>query len=1164
MPRKWNVLVVLLLLGFVGFAVYGHRAMAQLSGGIVTGSAHDPSGAAIAGAKVTIRNKESGESIELSTNSSGDFTSATLRPGQYAVSITAAGFESVRQDNLMVQVGSKSSAILVLPVGVATATVDVMAQAPAMETSVGSVGTVVESRPVQELPLNGRNALALTLETPAVRSNSANNPQGFADRGTSLSAIVINNGPTAMNANLLDGANNLNNFSGEIAINPQVDAVQEFRVQTGYLSAEFGLTGGGVITLASKAGGNKYHGDVYEFLRNDYLDARPYFLETTAQKPPLRYNQFGGAVGGPVLREKLFFFANYEQFKYVTSAVYIASVPTLNQRKGDFSDLQTCSYNASGAPVVTLTRIYDPNTTVAAGNSFARTQFPGNKINRALDPVALNIQNAIYPEPNRTASDTCQRLSNTNNFQSVKQNIRSMYQSLGRFDYRLTNRQSIFGRYAYYVNNTDNGSTNGSYLPSLIVAKRNDAFGSQSFVLSHTFTISSSTINEARVALTRTTFPFTVANYNQNWPSKLGLPSNVPSFVFPTITGTGQPAVNGQVGQRNTANPQINDTVTMVRGKHSIRFGMVLAHSQANNSQMTTPSGNFSFSSALTNQPNATAGTGNAYASFLLGAVQSATLTVYREPGYWNFLTSGFVQDDIKVTPRFTLNVGLRYDFQQTPREHHDGLSNFDPNGISPSVGKPGTTAYAAKGGYGRTFTGDDYKNFGPRLGFAWDLLGDGHTSIRGGVGIYYISLNNQLFNQPTAGFSSTTTNYTSTNAGIVPAFVLSKGFPYSPLQPQGASGGPDFLLGQSIAYVRPKASTPSSQQWNLNLQHEFRGGFVAEIGYLGNHGVHMISGDYNMNVLSNQYLSLGDSLRQNVANPYAGKVPGALGASTITRRQSLLPYPYYNAVTVTSPRDGNFHGDAMMLAVQRRAARGLTLLTSYTFSKLLDNGIANPLDGYIGISSSGGVITPQDSNNRQLEYSLDPTDIKHRFVSSALYELPFGHGRRWLANVSGFTDRLVSGWQMNGVVTAQSGLPLAISGANNNLATRPSFVPGKSAKDVNKSNRSVTSWFDTTVFQNPDNWTYGNVPRVLPNARGPKYVNLDASIFKTTSITESVKLQLRLESFNVLNHPNFRLPNTSFVPASGNNGLNTSAGFGQITSDIQPRNVQIAAKILF
>ncbi|WP_170834973.1 carboxypeptidase regulatory-like domain-containing protein [Terriglobus roseus] len=1138
-------------------------ASAQVQGGIITGTARDAQGAAIASATVGIRNTATGETTELITNRGGSFSSATLLPGSYTVTITAPGFRTVTQDNLVLQVGGKSAVNLTLPVGSAADAVEVSAAAPAMETTTGTQGTVVEARAIQELPLNGRNALALTLETPGVRSNSSSNPQGFADRGTSLAAIVINNGPTAMNANLLDGANNLNNFSGEIAINPQVDAVQEFRVQTGYMSSEFGLTAGGVITLASKSGSNAFHGDAYEFFRNDYLDARSYFLDPTTKKPPLRYNQFGGAVGGPVLKNKLFFFANYEQFKYVTSAVYIASVPTLKQRTGDFSDLQTCS-TISGRAVATPVLIYDPRTTVASGSSFRRTQFAGNKITRALDPVAVAIQNAIYPEPNRVSTDACQQISNTNNFQSVKQNVRSMTQALGRFDYRISDRQSLFGRYGYYVNNTDNGSTNGSYLPSPIIAKRNDAFGSQSFVVQHTYTISPSTINEARIALTRTTFPFVVANYNQDWPAKLGFPSNVPNFVFPTITGTGLPAVNGQVGQRNTSNPQIGDTVTMTHGRHNIRFGATAQHSQSNNSQMTTPSGNFSFSSALTNQPNATAGSGSAYASFLLGAVQSSTIVVYREPGYWNFLASGFVQDDIKLTSRFTLNAGLRYDFQQTPREHHDGLSNFDPNGISPSVGKPGTTAYATVGGFGRTFTGDDYKNFGPRLGFAWDLLGDGKTSFRGGFGIYYVSLNNQLFNQPTSGFSSTTTSYTSTNPGIVQASQLSAGIPSTPLQPLGAAGGPDFLLGQSISYVQPKASTPTSQQWNLNIQHEFRGGFVAEIGYLGNHGVHMISGNYNMNVVPTSALALGDSLKQTVANPYAGKVPGTLGAATITRRQSLLPFPYYNAITVTSPRDGNYHGDSMIAAVQRHGTRGLTLLASYTFSKLLNNGIQNPLDGYIGVGGAGGTVTPQDSNNRAAEYSLDPTDIKHRVVASALYELPFGRGRSFLNSGNGFVDRIVSGWQVNTVVTAQSGLPLSISGANNNLATRPSFAPGKSAKDVNKSSRSINSWFDTSVFVNPDNWTFGNVPRVLPNARGPKYVNMDASLFKTTRISEKLRLQLRLESFNTLNHPNFLAPNSTFVPAAGNNGTNTSSSFGQITSDMQPRNVQLAAKFLF
>lgn len=1139
-------------------------AFAQLEGGIITGNIRDASGASIPHASVDILNTASGEHILLTTNGSGDFTSATLRPSTYTVSVTAPGFRTARQTDIILQVGSRPAVNLTLSIGEASSTVDVLAQAPAMETTQGTVGTVVEDRPVQELPLNGRNALALTLETPAVRSNSSNNPQGFADRGTSLAAIVINNGPTSMNANLLDGANNLNDFSGELAINPAVDAIQEFKVQTGYMSAEFGLTGGGVITLVSKSGNNKVHGDLYEFIRNDALDGRDYFLDPATRKAPLRYNQYGGAVGGPLKKDKLFAFGNYEEFRYTFGAVVTGTVPTLQQRSGDFSDLQTCVLS-NGQVKLTPVKIYDPSTTVPSGKTFARTQFPGNKINRPLDPVAVAIENAIYPEPNRTASDPCQAATHTNNFQAVKQNIRSMRQALGRVDYRMSAKQSMFGRYAYYINNTDNGATNGSYLVSPIVAKRNDAFGSHSAIIGHTWIISSSVINEFRLAATRTAFSFTVANYGQGWPAKLGLPSSVPNFAFPTITGTGLPAVNGQAGQRNTTNPSLIDTVTMVRGRHNIRFGVDTRNSQANNAQVTTPSGNFSFSSALTNDPGNTAGSGSAYASFLLGAVQSATLTVYREPGYWNYQTSAFVQDDFKLSPRVTLNFGLRYDFQQTPREHHDGLSNFDPNAVSPNTGLKGTTVYALTGGYGRTFAADSYGGFGPRFGFAWDVFGDGKTSIRGGAGIYYVTFNNQLYNEPTSGFTSTPTTYASTNPGIVPAFTLSSGFPYAPLQPLGAAGGPDFLLGQAAAYVPPSGDIPTSQQWNLNVQHQFPGRFVAEVGYLGNHGVHMVAGNYNLNVLPNQYLSLGSTLTQPVTNPYVGKVPSslALGAATITRKQSLLPFPYYGAITVTSPRDGNFHGDSAILAVQRHSNHGLTLLASYTFSKLLDNGIQNALDGYIGISSAPGDVTPQDPNNRQAEYSLDPTDIKHRAVASALYELPFGHGKRFAANHSGWIDRLISGWQGNTIVTMQSGLPIQISGANNNAASRPSFAPGKTAADVNNPKHSPR-WFDTSVFVNPSAYTFGNVPRVLPNSRGPKYLDVDASVFKTTQIRNGVSLQLRIEAFNAFNHPNLGSPNGTFVPTTGDNGGNASASFGQITTNLQPRNVQLAAKILF
>ena len=1132
-------------------------AYAQLEGGIITGSVRDAAGAAIPAASIDILNNGSGEHFHLAATSSGDFSSSELRPGTYTLTITANGFKKSVRKNIVLEVGSKPLANAVLAAGGVEEVMEVTAQAPVMELSSATNGTVVEARPVQELPLNGRNALALTLETPGVRSNSAGNPQGFADRGTSLSAVVINNGPTG-------GQNNLNLFSGEVAINPAVDAIQEFKVQSGYMPADFGFTGGGVITLASKSGGSAFHGTVYEFFRNDKLDARNWFLDPTSPKPPLRYHQYGGAIGGPIIKDKLFFFANEEEFRFRTSQVYLASVPTSKQRQGDFSDLYP---SAAAAAANNPTKIYDPNTNAPSGTSFTRTQFPGNKINRSLDPVALAVQSAIYPVPNRVSSVAAEALTNTNNFQSVKQNVRSMRQALGRLDWRPTSRQSYFGRYAYYVHNTDNGSTNGSYLPSPIVARRYDSFGNQSAIIGATYVISPAVINELRVSVTRTVFGFTVGNYNQGWPQQLGLPASVPGTVFPTFTGTGLPAVNGQVGQRNTTNPMVTDTVSMVRGQHTFRAGVDLRIARANNAQQTTPSGNFTFSSALTNLPSSTAGTGSAYASFLLGNVQSATQVVYRGNGFWSNSASGFIQDDWKMTPHFTLNAGLRYDFQQERYEHHDGFSNFNPDVVSPGSGLRGITQYAATNGVGRSFIPNSYGAFGPRVGFAWDIRGDAKTSVRAGFGIYYVNYGNQLFQPSTSGFGTTTTSFTSTNPGIVKAFQLNGGFPSAVLQPLGAAGGPDFLLGQAVSYTIPKAATPQSQQWNLNIQHQFPFRIVAEIGYLGNHGIHMIAGNYNLNSLTQgQLLQYQTALTQTVPNPYQGKVPGnpSLNGATITRRQALQPFPYYGAVTVTSPRDGNFHGDSMILAVQRHADNGLTLLGSWTYSKLLDDSIQNPLDGYIGISAAPGNVSYQDVFNRRAEYSLDPSDLRHRAVMSALYDLPFGHGKRFGAGTNGFVGRIIGGFQVNGVFTAQSGLPLSISGANNSAASRPDFIAGASAASVNRSNRDYTQWFNTSVFQNPNPYTYGNVPRVLPNSRGPRYINLDASVFKTTAITERVRLQLRLEAFNALNQVHFNLPNTTFVPATGNNGTNTSATFGRISGSFGERNVQIAAKILF
>lgn len=1124
-------------------------ALAQLEGGIITGSVHDSTGAVVPGAAIDVQNVATGEHLSLVSNNDGNFTTPALRVGSYTVAASHPGFKSTVQSGIILEIGSRPAINLVLQVGTMNQSVQVTALAPAMNTTTATVGTVVEDRPVEELPLNGRNALALVLITPGVRSTGGANYEGFADRGTLLSSIVINNGPSALNGNLLDGANNLIDYTGEISINPAVDTIQEFNVMTGVMPAEYGFTGGGIINMATKSGSNSLHGTVYEFLRNNALDARDYFLSPTARIPELRYNQFGAAVGGPIVRNRAFFFANYEEFRYIASTVTVGTVPTLLERQGNFSQL----YGTNGS----LIPIYNPATTRPnpSGAGYVRSPFAGNIINTPLDPVALAIQNAIYPEPNRPPTNT---LTQANNFEAVIPNHRQMRQSMGRIDYRISGHQSAFLRYAYFNHYTDQGGSIASYLTAPEVAYRYDNLVNQSAILSDTYTFSPFLINEFRLAANRTSFPFTLASYNGNWPQKLGFPSNVPSTVFPTPSGNGLPSWTGTVGFRAATNPQITDTVTVLKGAHNIRFGLDWRLNRGANSQTSYPSGLFNFTGALTGNPQSPSGTGNSYASFLLGQVSTSEVVLTEGTGDRNFSISPYVEDDWKVTPRFTLNAGLRYDYQSEPVEQKNGISNFNPYIVSPVSGLLGATQYAGVNGAPRSFTKNDYHDFGPRIGFAWDVFGDGRTSVRGGYGIYYVSLFNTLFFGSTNAFAATTTNYNPPgNNTNFATNQLSSGFPSAPIQPQGAKLGADGFLGQSASYQAPRGNTPMSQQVDFAIQREMPKGIVVEAVYLNNHGTNMVAGGYNLNQLNPQYLALGTKLQDLVPNPYAGRVPGSLGAATITRAQLLLPYPYYASITAYSPRDGVFHGDSLEINVTRHSSNGLTLLANYTISKLLDFGIATPVN-FNGVTQAG-VTTPQNSYNRLGEYGIDPTDVSKRASISLLYNLPFGHAQSYAANVSGLVNGLIGGWQLNAISLLQSGTPLTITGANNNTATRPNFVPGVSPK---LAHGDKAEWFNTAAFVNPPLYTYGNVPRSLPSVRGPALINLDLSAFKTTQIHENLALQFRIEAFNALNHPNFGLPGMSFSP--GSNGLNASGSFGTITSDLNPRALQVALKVLF
>jgi hypothetical protein len=355
------------------------------------------------------------------------------------------------------------------------------------------------------------------------------------------------------------------------------------------------------------------------------------------------------------------------------------------------------------------------------------------------------------------------------------------------------------------------------------------------------------------------------------------------------------------------------------------------------------------------------------------------------------------------------------------------------------------------------------------------------------------------------------------------------------------------------------------SQQVNLAIQHEFAKNTVIEVGYVGNHGTHMVAGNWNYNQMPDQYLSLGNSLQNQVPNPYKGKVPGSLGAATITRQQSLLPFPYYQTITARNPRDGYFHGDSLEISATRHATSGLSFIVGYTYSHLLGNPLQTNLN-FSGVTSNANVniytnnsSAYQDSYNRTTEYATDPLDVTHRATISAIYDLPFGKGQTFLSNPSTFINEVVSGWQLNTIAILQTGNPLVISGANNNAASRPNLVPGASLKP---QHQTINAWFNTAAFVNPPNYTFGNVSRTISQVRAPGLVDLDLSAFKSFPIHESLALQFRAEAFNVLNHPNFGLPNTVFVP--GANGLNSSGSFGTITQAYNARQLQLALKLLF
>lgn len=1148
-------------------------AFAQQDVGYIQGTVTDQTGAAVAGANVTITWQSTGLVQKMTTNQTGFYVSQPLQVGEYSVSVEKVGFASAAIHNLTVDAAAHVEADLTVAVGKLSSTVTVEATPPVMDTTDATVGTTIDRRDAQQLPVNGRSVLALATLSPGVMSSVGAVSEGFQNRGTDVSAIGIDGGPAGINDNILDGVSNTQDWLGEVAINLKSDAVQEYRIISGIIPAQFGYTAGGVVDVVTRAGTNQLHGSVYEYFRNDALDAEQSFPRPAFGKQETRFNNFGGTLGDKLIRDKLFLFGNYEGYAYRSADPTYFSLPTAQEDGGNFSDLGQI-VNGVCTPI----DIYDADNVVGGQRQQFVYDGQANQIPTSmLDPVALAYTKMFYPAPNNTAGgyNPC---THANDYLYALPVAASERQGIVRGDEKISDNDNLMARYAYYFNGTNNG-TNAGGLPG-VYSHRNDHLQTQDAVLSETHIFNPALLNDARVGMMRSDFPFQAASAGLNIAGQINLPNDT-SIEIPEMNN-GLVSPNITVGFRASTTMELLDDVTWTKGKHSLHIGGGLRWTEGYNNQTgSSASGNFNFSAGTTAEGNNTtvvSGTGSEFAGFMLGQVTSASQLVQEGSAFRRMMYAAYVQDDWRILPRFTLNLGLRYDMQTQAVEKHNGIENFDITQKNPSNSLfTGRVEYAATDGYGRNFVKGNHGDYGPRLGFAYNVDSRNTTVIRGGVAFYYPSTAEYSYDESSgnpAGYTSMTTSWSAPTAQGYD-FHLASGLPGAWNLPLGAAGGPNVFLGQTAAYIDPIAKDPSAQVFDLTVSRELPSNVVVDLSYIGNHGNHFENYSPNLNALSPQYYSLGTAaLSAQVTNPYAGLVPGSLGAATLTQKQVLLPYPYMAGVSLQDPRNGYYWSNQGLLSVQRRLQNGLQLMGAYTFSKITDSGVQNVSN--LSAVGTGTSAAPQDPYNPRADHSLDTIDVTHRMTIAALYNLPFGVGQRFLN--SAHTDRLVGGWQYNTIVTVQSGFPIGVTGANNQLATRPNwnpnvgvFVPHPSRSVLYKTGEM--EWFNPQAFVNPPDYTFGNVPREMGNLFGPGTVNFDMSLFKTTHITERTTFEFRIEAYNALNHPNLPMPGTSFsagAPANSSNpyaegGLNTSSTFGMITSGATTtRNVQLAAKISF
>jgi hypothetical protein len=1163
---------------------------AQSDRGTLAGTILDSSGAVVSGAAITATGVGTGTVYNAVSGSSGGYRIPDIRVGSYNVTVTGSGFKTAERTGVVIQVNTVSSLDITMDVGEAKETMTVVADAPTLQTESSDIGTVVDKRQIQDLPLalnsTGQSHLRSTESFVFLAPGTAGPGTNSDSPSSGIFESKLSGGQNFSTEVLLDGVSivhaELGSTFDENA--PSVEALNEFKVTTSTIPAEFGRTSGGVESFTTKSGVNTFHGTAFDILRNDKLDANSWTnnhhagtdIDPIVPKPADHQNDFGGSLGGPIWIPKLydghnksFFFFEWEQYRNNEGTSNIGTLPTDVERTGDFSALLGAPTGATNPcdnnnPIL-KGQIFDPSTTTTVGGVPCRKPFPGNKITGALSPVALNVLNFLQVHPNLPGNPTPEQ----NNFLFLSRKpVRDTTMTF-RIDQNWGNADKFFFSYS----SRDQEQLNGT--PALPPPLDGNFFKSR---FSHYIrfgwdrTIGPSLLNHFTVGFNRLYDPSKgVAVTGQDWEKTLGI-TGASGIGFPGFSFGGSPLSIGYNGfgggSFDIAIPNsliFADSVSWVRGRHSLRMGFEWRHSQFSRIANANTSPSFGFQNLQTAfTPNDTQ-TGDPFASFLLGLPNDENLLISSHNPRWNSnYYVGYIQDDFKFRRDLTFNIGFRYDVD-TPRHEAEGTqsvlsltalnSGSEAVPISPSV--PGALIY------GRNATGlkTYYKDFAPRLGFAYapeKLFGYlPNTVLRGGYGIYYSALSYSDFGDSFT--SGTTVNPTfKSQDGFTPVQSLDAGFPS--FTPPSNASDPALLNGGFPNYAAAEYGRPGMvQNWSFEVQHQLARDLILSVGYVGTRATRLRSNLVQINSINPKYYFLGNKTRdQTISSPEGQATLASLGITEPSWfrplygddepiGQLLRPFPQYQDISSGAAENvGQSSFNALEMKLERRFRNGLNLLASYTFSKTLTDADSTfPFFSAFASNNFGA----QNPFNLKTEKTLSYQDTPHALVISYLYELPVGPGKKYLNH--GVASKVLGGWQISGVHRYQSGSPVIMnsfaesppfSGGNfkySRVSGVPIYSPDKSHFNPDVSTGCQENDDGTFTPLNPSNnyfncaaffdqnapgvvgqqgYSFGNLPLTLGNVRSANYYSEDFAIIKRLPLTETHTLSLKVDIPNAFN----------------------------------------------